>query len=89
MPKAGYSEPLEENGGRSRGRKCPDCGGYLVRRNSVREHELMQRTYYQCRNLGCGATFLGVEEITHRMSPPRDPNPDVALPYCPHYRRKH
>jgi hypothetical protein len=43
----------------------------------------MSVTYLVCNNAVCGATFAGVDEITHRLSPPSRPNPAIVLPYAP------
>lgn len=71
-----------------RGRQCPDCGASLVKRSSMSKHPLLSRTFLICRNPVCGATFLGVDEITHRLSPSSQPNPAVALPYAPSALRR-
>ena len=69
-------------------RQCPDCGASLVKRSSMSKHPLLSRTFLICRNPVCGATFLGVDEITHRLSPSSQPNPAVALPYAPSALRR-
>jgi predicted RNA-binding Zn-ribbon protein involved in translation (DUF1610 family) len=69
-------------------RPCPDCGAALVKRTSKAVHSLMSKTYLVCRNAVCGATFTGVDEITHRLSPPSQPNPDVQLPYASNEARR-
>lgn len=61
---------------------CPDCGESLTRRTSEMAHPLLQRIYLVCRNAVCGATFAATSEITHRLSPPSRPNPEVKLPYA-------
>ena len=71
-----------------RGRQCPDCGASLVKRSSMNKHPLLSRTFLICRNPVCGATFLGVDEITHRLSPSSQPNPTVTLPYAPSALRR-
>lgn len=50
-------------------RRCPDCGSPLVKRSSASQHLLMSRTFLVCKNVVCGATFAGTDEITHRLSP--------------------
>ncbi|MDR6235329.1 ogr/Delta-like zinc finger family protein [Pseudomonas oryzihabitans] len=72
----------------TRGRQCPDCGASLVKRSSMSKHPLLSRTFLICRNPVCGATFLGVDEITHRLSPSSQPNPAVTLPYAPSALRR-
>ncbi|KTS79125.1 hypothetical protein NS274_03670 [Pseudomonas oryzihabitans] len=52
------------------------------------KHPLLSRTFLICRNPVCGATFLGVDEITHRLSPSSQPNPTVTLPYAPSALRR-
>ncbi|SEO53297.1 Ogr/Delta-like zinc finger [Pseudomonas sp. Snoq117.2] len=69
-------------------RRCPDCGASLVKRSSTSKHLLLSRTFLICRNPVCGATFLGIDEITHRLSPSSQPNPDVTLPYAPNALRR-
>ncbi len=69
-------------------RRCPDCGASLVKRSSTSKHPLLSRTFLICRNPVCGATFLGIDEITHRLSPSSQPNPDVTLPYAPSALRR-
>lgn len=69
-------------------RRCPDCGASLVKRSSTSKHPLLSRTFLICRNPVCGATFLGVDEITHRLSPSSQPNPAVSLPYAPSALRR-
>lgn len=69
-------------------RPCPDCGAALVKRTSERLHPLYSETMLICKNPDCGATFVGCDEITHRLSPPADPNPSIALPYAPTAARR-
>ncbi|MFH6597508.1 ogr/Delta-like zinc finger family protein [Ectopseudomonas khazarica] len=69
-------------------RRCPDCGSPLIKRCSEMQHLLMAKTYLVCKNAVCGATFTGVDEITHRLSPPSQPNPDVDLPFAPAAARR-
>lgn len=64
-------------------RPCPDCGAALVRRSSNSEHLLLSKTFLICKNPVCGATFAGIDEITHRLSPPSQPNKEIHLPYAP------
>lgn len=64
-------------------RRCPDCGAPLIKRSSSSEHVLMSKTFLVCKSAVCGATFAGVDEITHRLSPPSWPNPEIQLPYAP------
>lgn len=64
-------------------RRCPDCGSALIKRSSSSEHLLMSKTFLVCKNAVCGATFTGVDEITHRLSPPSWANPEIQLPYAP------
>lgn len=63
-------------------RPCPDCGASLVKRSSRCEHALLSKTFLVCKNPVCGATFAGHDEITHRLSPPSQPNPEISLPYA-------
>lgn len=64
-------------------RPCPDCGAALIKRSSNSEHLLLSKTFLVCKNAVCGATFAGIDEITHRLSPPSQPNVDIQLPYAP------
>lgn len=63
-----------------RQRECPDCGGPLIKRTSVRQGALCREINYQCDNLVCGASFKGYEELAYRMKVPALPNPLVRLP---------
>lgn len=63
-------------------RRCPDCGAALIKRSSNSEHVLLSTTLLVCKNAVCGATFTGIDEITHRLSPPSRPNPEIQLPYA-------
>ncbi len=65
---------------RPTGNRCPDCGCHMVRRTSKVLHPLIQAVYLVCPSATCGATFRGVLEITHRLSPPSVPNPAISLP---------
>ena len=62
--------------------RCPDCGARIIKRDTKKKHLLLATTYLYCKNPVCGASFIGLEEITHRLSPSSQPNPDVALPYA-------
>lgn len=64
-------------------RPCPDCGTPLLKRSSNSEHLLLSKTFLVCKNAVCGATFAGIDEITHRLSPPSQPNAEIRLPYAP------
>ncbi|MDZ4262382.1 MAG: ogr/Delta-like zinc finger family protein [Pseudomonadota bacterium] len=68
---------------KKRNRPCPDCGSPLIRRTSDQLTLLITRTLVICKNPVCGASFSGLDEITHRISPPSVPNPDVKLPMSP------
>jgi hypothetical protein len=65
-------------------RPCPDCGGPLIKRGSRLMSPLVSRTIIVCKNIVCGATFTGFDEITHRLSPPSNPNPELMIPMSPH-----
>lgn len=69
-------------------RRCPDCGESLVKRSSESKHPLLSSTYLICKNPICGATFVGVDQITHRLSPPSQANPEIDLPYSPLVARR-
>lgn len=66
---------------------CPDCGARIIRRTSEVVHPLLQKFYIVCTNLACGATYLGNSEITHRLSPPTNPNPEISLPWADSVKR--
>ncbi|MCY1352652.1 Ogr/Delta-like zinc finger [compost metagenome] len=84
------TEPLDQRQPTTRifKRRCPDCGASLVKRSSESKHLLMSTTYLVCSNAVCGATFTGVDEITHRLSPPSRPNPAITLPFAPSALRR-
>lgn len=63
-----------------RQRECPDCGGILVRRTSVRQGPLCREINYQCSNMLCSASFKGFEDLVYRMKVPVLPNPLIRLP---------
>lgn len=65
-------------------RPCPDCGGPLLKRGSRLMSPLVSRTIIVCKNIVYGATFTGFDEITHRLSPPANPNPEIMIPMSPH-----
>ena len=69
-------------------RCCPDCGTGLVKRSSSSQHPLMSKTILICKNPVCGASFSGVDEITHRLSPSSRPNPAIQLPFAPSALRR-
>ncbi|WP_305955675.1 ogr/Delta-like zinc finger family protein [Pseudomonas sp. F01002] len=75
--------PMSANPKTRRQRPCPDCGAALIRRSSNSEHLLLSKTLLVCKSAVCGATFTGIDEITHRLSPPSQPNTDIQLPYAP------
>lgn len=66
-----------------RQRQCPDCGGLLHRRTSLKQGPLCTETRYQCAFILCGATFKGYEEIVYRLKVPTQPNPLIRLPRSP------
>lgn len=65
-------------------RPCPDCGAPLAKRDSRMMSPLVARTLIICKNITCGATFTGLEEIVYRLSPPSNPNPEIKIPMSPH-----
>jgi hypothetical protein len=60
--------------------KCPQCGQSLRVRNSIAQHPLLRDAYLQCTSITCGEAFRGIFEITHEISPPSNPNPEIRLP---------
>lgn len=69
---------------KGQGHVCPDCKAFLRRRTSEMSHFLLQKVYFVCANIDCGATFAGRTEIVCRLSPPRVENPEINLPYSSH-----
>lgn len=61
-------------------RTCPHCQHPVRARTSKRLSPLSIQTYYQCSNLLCGCTFVGLEEMVYALSPSAIPNPKVVLP---------
>lgn len=76
------------NSQKKRSRPCPDCGSPLIRRTSSHLTLLLTRTLLICKNPICGASFAGFDEITHRVSPPSQRNPEIKLPTVPGKDRK-
>lgn len=66
---------------KNRALKCPDCSCGLMRRTSEQISQFYQVTYFVCRNIACNASFCGSTQLSHRLSPPANPNPAVDLPY--------
>lgn len=64
-------------------RPCPDCGAPLLKRDSKMLTPLIARTLVICRNITCGATFSGLEEICYRLSPSTVPNVSLNIPMSP------
>lgn len=63
------------------GHNCPECGEIMTRRTSEMAHALLQKIYWRCRNIECSATFAGVTEVTHCLTPSQTRNQSVRLPY--------
>lgn len=57
----------------------------MIRRTSEMQHPLLQIVYFACKNIFCGATFIGRTEITHRTSPSAAPNPNLEIPFTPRF----
>ena len=59
--------------------KCPHCDSVAHTRASKRISRLSRESYFQCSNLQCGHTFVGVTEIVRTLSPSAMPHPEVQL----------
>ncbi|MEH6460379.1 ogr/Delta-like zinc finger family protein [Chitinimonas sp. JJ19] len=59
--------------------RCPHCGKTAHTRTSKQVSRLSREVYFQCSNLECGHTFVGVMEIVRTLSPSAMPNPEVRL----------
>lgn len=73
---------------KKRSRPCPDCGSGLIRRTSAQLTPLIMQTLLICKNPVCGASFSGLDEITHRVSPPSEINPNIKLQVTSNEERK-
>ena len=65
---------------------CHYCGARLIRRTSWLAHAFLRQTFYQCDDPGCGAAFIGANELTHLATPGRthDTKP-CPLPISPNH----
>lgn len=70
-------------------RTCPHCQHPVNARTSQRLSRLSVRTYYQCTNVYCGHTFVGLEEMVYSLSPSAVPDPTVTLPLRNHKEQHH
>jgi hypothetical protein len=59
---------------------CPHCGQVSTTRTSKPVSLISKESWYQCRNLECGHTFVAVTEVVRTLSPSARPNPLVRLP---------
>ena len=59
---------------------CPHCGEHAFIRSSRELSTLSRENRYQCSNVWCGHTFVGIVEIVRTLSPAARPNPAVRLP---------
>lgn len=48
---------------------CEACGAALVKRTSYLNHKFLRHDAYVCDNPVCGATYIGISELTHLSSP--------------------
>lgn len=62
---------------------CSHCYAPARLRTSDGQHLQMRTLYIECTNLACGAVFRGEATITHQLTVPLTPNPDVRLPLAP------
>ena len=60
-------------------RACPHCESPANVRTSRRLSRTCVQTYYQCTNIHCGHTFVGLEEIVYTLSPSAMPDPSIHL----------
>lgn len=59
--------------------KCPHCQTLAAVRTSRSITRISTEFRFQCPNVECGHTFVGLLEVTHTISPPATPHPDVHL----------
>lgn len=62
---------------------CPHCLQPARVRSSRAMTTLIRQLYLNCTNVECGHTFAADITITHTISPPACPNPDVHLRQAP------
>lgn len=58
---------------------CPHCSATAYVRSSRLMSPISKEMYYQCSNLECGHTFVGVTEVVRTLSPSACPNPSVQI----------
>ncbi|MNR50223.1 DNA-binding transcriptional regulator [compost metagenome] len=58
---------------------CPHCSAVAHVRTSRLMSPISKEMYYQCSNLECGHTFVGVIEVVRTLSPSACPNPSVQI----------
>lgn len=59
--------------------KCPHCETLAAVRTSRSITRISTEFRFQCPNVECGHTFVGLLEVTHTISPPASPHPEVNL----------
>lgn len=68
-----------DDGGRRASLQCPHCGSPLRTRSSRLVSSICRELNLSCYNSDCGATFGGMLEISHAISPSANPNPAVMI----------
>lgn len=80
----GLSSIIEHReGGPRASADCPHCGDKLKIRSSRPTSPTSRQLNLACQNVDCGATFGAVLDITHEISPSREPNPSIVLRKAP------
>lgn len=59
---------------------CPHCGTRAKVRTSAEKSRTMREITYQCNDVECGHSFVGILEVVRTLSPSGKPHPDVDLP---------
>ena len=65
------------------GQRCPACGTWSTIRNSEDLSTTLRATFFQCRNLYCGASWKSHLEIIYFISPPSIQPPGLNIPNSP------
>lgn len=60
------------------GWRCPHCKNEMRIRTSETVHPMMRRSFLQCLEVECGATFTVTSEIERQLSPSGTPDPETA-----------
>ena len=68
--------------------RCEFCGSKLLKRTSWLKHSHLRGDVYCCENPLCHASFVGITELTHILSPSGMVAMDSQLPKSPMYKRR-